>query len=91
MLPPLNFANAARDQNVLCALCSNKTPKQGTDEGDQHVNTWLLPYEPQQQGCPSKMGREKVPQFASVFLFQDKKQAGAWVLAGGQRLVDTRG
>lgn len=75
MLSPLDFADAARDQNAPCALCSNKPPppQQGTDEGDPHVNTWLLPYEPQQQGCPSKMGREKVPQFASVFLCQDKE------------------
>lgn len=85
MLQPLNFANAAQDQKVLCALCSNNplSPQTG-HKGDQHVNKWLLPYKPQQQGCPSKMGREKVPHFASVFLFQDKNMQvrGYWLVAG---------
>lgn len=51
------------------------------------MNKQLLPYKPQQQGCPSKMGCEKVPHFASVFLFQDKEcpllssPADVWAVA----------
>lgn len=38
----------------------------------QEVNKGLSPYKPQQQGRSSEVGSEKIPHFATIFLFQEK-------------------
>lgn len=84
-----------KEFSVHCIKTEPKTGPGWRGSKCQEVKKQLLPYKPQQQGCPSKMGREKVPHSASVFLFQDKDMLFALVSTSsadhGLGLVNTHG
>jgi hypothetical protein len=83
MFKLVKFTNAAWEQRVVTGWHSHRGPNQA--KWPTHRS--YLPYKPQQQSRPSKVWREKVPYFASVFLFQDKECCLFSPLQVGARLV----